>query len=50
MSRRGSCYDNAVAKSFFGSLKNGLIHYSTFLTRDDARTAIFEYVEVIYNR
>jgi len=50
MSRRGNCYDNAVAESFFSSLKNELIHHSSFKTRDEARTAIFEYVEVFYNR
>lgn len=50
MSRRGNCYDNAVAESFFSSLKNELIHHSTFRTRDEASTAIFEYVEVFYNR
>jgi len=50
MSRRGNCYDNAVAESFFSSLKNELIHHSSFRTRDEARTAIFEYVEVFYNR
>jgi putative transposase len=50
MSRRGNCYDNAVAESFFSSLKNELIHHSTFRTRHEARTAIFEYIEVFYNR
>ncbi len=50
MSRRGNCYDNAVAESFFSSLKNELIHHSSFKTRDEAKTAIFEYVEVFYNR
>lgn len=50
MSRRGNCYDNAVAESFFSSLKNELIHHSTFRTRDAARTAIFEHIEVFYNR
>jgi transposase InsO family protein len=50
MSRRGNCYDNAVAESFFSSLKNELIHHNSFRTRDEARTAIFEYVEVFYNR
>ena len=50
MSRRGNCYDNAVAESFFSSLKNELIHHSSFRTRDEARTAIFEYIEVFYNR
>jgi putative transposase len=50
MSRRGNCYDKAVAESFFSSLKNELIHHSTFRTRHEARTAIFEYIEVFYNR
>ena len=50
MSRRGNCYDNAVAESFFSSLKNEVIHHNSFRTRDEARTAIFEYVEVFYNR
>lgn len=50
MSRRGNCYDNAVAESFFSSLKNELIHHTTFRTRDEARTAIFEHIEVFYNR
>lgn len=50
MSRRGNCYDNAVAESFFSTLKNELVHYCDFRTRDEARTAIFEYIEVFYNR
>ena len=50
MSRRGNCYDNAVAESFFSSLKNELIHHNSFRTRGEVRTAIFEYVEVFYNR
>lgn len=50
MSRRGNCYDNAVAESFFSSLKNELIHHNSFRTRGEARTMIFEYVEVFYNR
>ena len=50
MSRRGNCYDNAVAESFFSSLKNELVHDCSFRTRDEARTAIFEYIEVFYNR
>jgi len=50
MSRRGDCYDNAVAESFFSSLKNELVHHCSFKTRDEARTAIFEYIEVFYNR
>ena len=50
MSRRGNCYDNAVAESFFSSLKNELVHHCSFKTRDDARAAIFEYIEIFYNR
>ena len=50
MSRRGNCYDNAVAESFFSSLKNELIHHNSFRTRGEAITAIFEYIEVFYNR
>jgi transposase InsO family protein len=50
MSRKGNCYDNAVAESFFSTLKNELVHDCDFLTRNEARTAIFEYIEGFYNR
>ena len=50
MSRRGNCYDNAVAESFFSSLKNELIHHRDYHTRDQARTEIFDYIELFYNR
>ena len=50
MSRRGNCYDNAVAESFFSTLKNELVHDRTFQTRDDARSQVFEFIEVFYNR
>jgi len=50
MSRRGNCFDNAVAESFFSSLKNELVNHCSFKTRDQARTAVFEYIEVFYNR
>ncbi len=50
MSRRGNCYDNAVAESFFHSLKTELIHHIKFETRSQANQAIFEYIEVFYNR
>jgi len=50
MSRRGNCWDNAVAESFFKSLKQELIYQERFTTRQEARLAIFEYVEVYYNR
>jgi putative transposase len=50
MSRKGDCLDNAPMESFFGSLKNELVHRTTFPTREAARRAIFEYVEAFYNR
>lgn len=50
MSRRGNCYDNAPAETFFSTLKNELVHHVNFKTRAQARAAIFEYIEVFYNR
>jgi putative transposase len=50
MSGKGNCYDNAVAESFFSSLKNEIIHHRNYQTRDEARTEIFEYIELFYNR
>lgn len=50
MSRKGDCYDNPVAESFFANLKNELTWHETFRTRDAARAAIFDYIEVFYNR
>lgn len=50
MSRKGDCYDNAVAESFFSTLKNELIDGKTFMNRSEARNKIFEYIEVFYNR
>ena len=50
MSRKGNCYDNAYAESFFHSLKVELIHRRKFKTREEAMKAIFEYIEVWYNR
>ena len=50
MSRRGDCYDNAVAESFFSNLKNELVHHSDFASRESARAAIFDYIELFYNR
>jgi len=50
MSRKGNCYDNAPAESFFSTLKNELIHLHRFKTRDEAKQAIFDYIEVYYNR
>ena len=50
MSRRANCYDNAHMESFWGTLKAELLAGRTFATREEARLAIFEYVEVFYNR
>jgi len=50
MSKKGDCWDNAVAESFFHTLKIELIHHCDYETRDDARASIFEYIEVFYNR
>jgi len=50
MSRRGNCYDNAVAESFFATLKTELVHHEHYATHAAARASIFEYIEVFYNR
>jgi putative transposase len=50
MSRKGNCWDNAVVESFFGTLKQEFVHRSDFATRAQARSEIFEYIEVFYNR
>lgn len=50
MSRKGDCWDNAVVESFFGTLKTELVHRKLWPTRLAARTAVFEYMEVFYNR
>ena len=50
MSRKGNCWDNAVAESFFGTIKTEFIHSTTFSTCAIARTAIAEWIEVFYNR
>ena len=50
MSAKGNCYDNAVAESFFHSLKTELTHHIKFETRSQANQIIFEYIEVFYNR
>ncbi|MCK4705990.1 MAG: IS3 family transposase [Gammaproteobacteria bacterium] len=50
MSRKGECLDNAVAESFFGTLKNELVYHEDYKTRSEARQSIFEYIEVFYNR
>ena len=50
MSRKGNCWDNAVAESFFHTLKTELIYHEIFETRAQVNQAIFEYIEVFYNR
>jgi transposase InsO family protein len=50
MSRKGNCYDNAPMESFFGSLKTEWVHHRHYRTRAEAKTDIFEYIEVFYNR
>ncbi len=50
MSRKGDCWDNAVAESFFHTLKVELIHDQKYYTRQEAKADIFEYIEVFYNR
>jgi putative transposase len=50
MSRKGNCWDNAVAESFFATLKNELIYRRRWRTRAELHAAVFEYIEVFYNR
>jgi len=50
MSRKGECLDNAVAESFFGTLKNELVCHEDYRTRLQARQSLFEYIETFYNR
>jgi len=50
MSGKGSCYDNAVAESFFHTLKTELVYCEYYQTREESRSSIFEYIEVFYNR
>ena len=49
MSRKGNCWDNAVAESFFATIKGDLIDHQNYTTREEARTSIGEYIEVFYN-
>jgi transposase InsO family protein len=50
MSRKGNCWDNAPTESFFATLKRELVHRRRFVTRQEAKTAIFRWIEVWYNR
>ena len=50
MSRKGNCWDNAVAESFFKTLKSDLVYQTYFYTKEQAKREIFEYIEFYYNR
>jgi putative transposase len=50
MSRKGNCWDNAPMESFWGKLKTEWLYGKKFRTRDEARQAVFEYIELFYNR
>jgi transposase InsO family protein len=50
MSRKGNCWDNAVAESFFATLKTELVYGRVWQSREELRRAVFEYIEVFYNR
>jgi transposase InsO family protein len=50
MSRKGTNWDNAVAESFFHTLKTELVHLRRYQSRSEAKQELFEYIEVFYNR
>ena len=50
MSRKGNCWDNAPVESFFATLKKELVHREKYLTQEQAKTSLFHYIEVFYNR
>jgi len=50
MSRRGNCYDNAVAESFFGTLKRELTHHESYADHPEVRRSLFDFIEIFYNR
>ena len=50
MSRKGDCWDNAVAESFFKTIKSEMIYWYNFKTRAEAELRIFEYIEMFYNK
>lgn len=50
MSKKGDCWDNAVAESFFATLKTELVHQEKYKTREQARLNVFDYIETFYNR
>ena len=50
MSRKGNCWDNAPMESFWGKLKTEWLNWQRFRSRADAKRAVFEYIELFYNR
>ena len=50
MGSKGDCFDNAVAESFFATLKKELVHRRSWPTRHELSTEVFEYIEAFYNR
>jgi putative transposase len=50
MSRKGDCWDNAAMESFFHTLKTELVHHCKFKTKEEARLALFDYINIYYNR
>ena len=50
MSRKGNCWDNAIAESFFKTLRTEMVYHRKFETRAQAKLEIFDYIEVWYNR
>ena len=50
MSRKGNCWDNAVAESFFKSLKTECLYRYKFKNTEEAKNTVFQYIEVFYNR
>lgn len=49
MSRKGDCWDNSVVESFFGSLKQERVHHKTYMTREEARRDVLNYITMFYN-
>ena len=49
MSKKGCCWDNAVAESFFHTLKTELVHHEDYRSRAESKASLFEYIEVFYN-